>query len=297
MRRLIADYLQPLTIGLICAIWVPLEGRVSSDTIFFGISISTFAFLMLMEIILERHREWRINKTEFSTDLFYLLVSCAIALFVMPHTEEPLLTLGSFLGTDALWPSTAPLLVRAALALAIFELGQYWMHRLMHHSFLWRFHAPHHHITQLNVWKGAVGQPVELWLVQLSVLPLLGAGLMEILLVANVTGAISCFAHGNIAGDPPRWYKFFFTTLAPHSLHHTVGFQETRCNYANLLIVWDRVFGTFREGEAEPLNIGQGTRKRLSVAQQMAFPLRHPENVELPLLKGISLSGRTAKAE
>jgi sterol desaturase/sphingolipid hydroxylase (fatty acid hydroxylase superfamily) len=51
-----------------------------------------------------------------------------------------------------------------------------------------------------------------------------------------------------------------------------LGFKETRCNYANALILCDRMFGTFREGEAEV--VGQDERKRLLIRQQFMFPLR-----------------------
>jgi sterol desaturase/sphingolipid hydroxylase (fatty acid hydroxylase superfamily) len=60
--------------------------------------------------------------------------------------------------------------------------------------------------------------------------------------------------------------------VEPHSLHHTVGFAETRCNYANAMILIDRMFGTFRAGEAEV--VGQDERKRLRISQQFMFPLR-----------------------
>jgi hypothetical protein len=63
--------------------------------------------------------------------------------------------------------------------------------------------------------------------------------------------------------DPPRWYAYVFTTVEAHSLHHSVGFKKTRCNYANALILCDRMFGTFREGEAEV--VGQDERKRLLI--------------------------------
>jgi sterol desaturase/sphingolipid hydroxylase (fatty acid hydroxylase superfamily) len=72
--------------------------------------------------------------------------------------------------------------------------------------------------------------------------------------------------------DPPRWYAYVFTTVEAHSLHHTVGFKETRCNYANALILCDRIFGTFHQGEAEV--VGQDERKRLLIRQQFMFPLR-----------------------
>ena len=72
--------------------------------------------------------------------------------------------------------------------------------------------------------------------------------------------------------DPPRWYSYVFTTIEAQSLHHTVAYQDTRCNYGNTLILLDRMFGTFREGESDV--VGQDERKRLLIRQQFMFPLR-----------------------
>jgi sterol desaturase/sphingolipid hydroxylase (fatty acid hydroxylase superfamily) len=118
--------------------------------------------------------------------------------------------------------------------------------------------------------KGAVGNPIELFLISLSVVALFDLPLSAVFCAANVGTAISSFAHANVRSDPPRWYAFFFTTIRHHSLHHSVPYEDTRCNYANSLILIDRIFGTFREGEADV--VGQDQRKRLSIREQFAFP-------------------------
>jgi sterol desaturase/sphingolipid hydroxylase (fatty acid hydroxylase superfamily) len=142
----------------------------------------------------------------------------------------------------------------------------------MHNSFLWWTHAPHHHITQLNAAKGLVGNPLELFLVSLSVIALFDLQLNAIFCAFNLLGAVAAFAHANIRFYTPRWYSLVFTTVEAHSLHHTVGFTETRCNYANCLLLIDRLFGTFRAGEAAV--VGQDERRRLMISEQLLFPLR-----------------------
>ena len=159
------------------------------------------------------------------------------------------------------------------------------MHRLMHNSPLWWTHAPHHHITQLNALKGLVGNPIELFLVSLSVIALFDLSLSAVFCAFNVLGAVAAFAHANVRFDPPRWYSYLFTTVEAHSLHHSVAFEDTRCNYANSLILCDRLFGTFRPGEAEV--VGQDERKRLGIPQQFLFPFR-------PLMK--LFKARTAES-
>jgi sterol desaturase/sphingolipid hydroxylase (fatty acid hydroxylase superfamily) len=162
--------------------------------------------------------------------------------------------------------------VQVALVIFVVEFGQYWMHRLMHNSFVWWTHAPHHHITQLNAAKGLVGNPLELFLVSLSVIALFDLRKDATFCAFNVLGVVSTFAHANVRCNTPRWYSYIFTTVEAHSLHHSVPYLDTRCNYANSLILIDRVFGTFREGEASV--VGQDQCKRLSILEQFLFPFR-----------------------
>jgi sterol desaturase/sphingolipid hydroxylase (fatty acid hydroxylase superfamily) len=186
--------------------------------------------------------------------------------------DEPLASAKHALGITTAWAMHLPFVVQVALVVFLVEFGQYWMHRLMHNSFVWWTHAPHHHITQLNAAKGLVGNPLELLLVSLSVIALFDLPKNAIFCGFNVLTAVSAFAHANVRFDPPRWYAYVFTTVEAHSLHHSVGYYETRCNYANALLLCDRLFGTFRAGESDC--VGQDERKRLSIRQQFVFPLR-----------------------
>ena len=72
--------------------------------------------------------------------------------------------------------------------------------------------------------------------------------------------------------DPPRWYSYIFTTVEAHSLHHSVRYNDTRCNYANSFILIDHLCGTFRAGDSA--FVGQDECKRLSIREQLIFPLR-----------------------
>ena len=100
------------------------------------------------------------------------------------------------------------------LAIFLLEFGQYWMHRLMHAwRPFWLTHAPHHHITQLNAAKGAVGNPIELFLISLSVLALFDFKETALFAAFNTMSVISVFAHANVRSNPPIWYSFFFTTI------------------------------------------------------------------------------------
>jgi len=233
------------------------------------------ALLVLgLEWINERHASWRLTKKEFFTDLFYMVLGAtAISWATTKLAEEPLKAAKHSLGITTQWAMHLPFVVQVALVIFLIEFGQYWMHRLMHnYGPFWLTHAPHHHITQLNAMKGAVGNPIELFLISLSVVALFDLPLAAELCAFNVLSVVSTFAHANTRCDPPRWYGFFFTTIQNHSLHHSVAYEDTRCNYANSLILIDRVFRTYRHGESEL--VGQDDRRRLSIVEQMIFPFR-----------------------
>jgi sterol desaturase/sphingolipid hydroxylase (fatty acid hydroxylase superfamily) len=230
--------------------------------------------IQLLEWVNERHAGWRLNRREFFTDLYYnILMATVIAWTVQIAAEAPLTAMKESLGITTAWAAGLPWIVQVMLVIVVHEFGQYWMHRLMHNSQpFWLTHAPHHHLTQLNAGKGAVGNPIELVLISLSAVVLFDLDKTAVFAAFGAQTVITVFAHANVRADPPIWYSFFFTTIRHHSLHHSVGYEETRCNYGNALILLDRIFGTYREGEG--VLVGQDDRRRLSILEQTLFPFQ-----------------------
>lgn len=276
MKKAVFNLLPPATVAVIVLFWAfgPEAWIKSSWSIVIAGSLTT-AFVLALEWVNERHVGWRMDKREFATDLFYMILGFTVISWASNLlAETPLKAIKHSLGIATPWAMHLPFVVQVALVIFLVEFGQYWMHRLMHNNaFFWSTHAPHHHITQLNAMKGAVGNPLELFLISLSVVALFDLPQAAEFCAFNVLGAISTFAHANVRADPPRWYSFFFTTIRNHSLHHTaLSYEDTRCNYGNSLILLDRIFGTYREGESAV--VGQDDRKRLSIWEQFMFPAR-----------------------
>ena len=276
MKNTVFNLLPPAMIVLVLLFWAnaPAAWVNSPLSIIIAGAVIT-ATVLGLEWVHERHAGWRLDRREFFTDLFYVILGgTAISWATDTFAENQLKAAKHWLGITTEWAMHLPFLVQVALVILVFEFGQYWMHRLMHNNALfWSTHAPHHHITQLNAMKGYVGNPLELFLISLSVVALFDLPKASLFAAFNVMGVVTTFAHANVRSDPPRWYAFFFTTIRNHSLHHTaLSYEDTRCNYGNALILLDRVFGTYREGESEI--VGQDDRKRLSIREQFEFPLR-----------------------
>jgi len=234
--------------------------------------VAIMAWIQGLEGFFERHEGWRLNKRELATDVFYVVLSYTAISWVSSHlAEEPLLSIKEALGISTPWMKELPFLAQALIILFLIEFGQYWMHRWMHNWYpLWLTHSVHHYITQLNVNKGAVGNPVELFLIGLGI-----GGFFDFLpraaLLAGAIGlAVGSYQHINVRFNSPRWWRYLFNTTEHHSLHHSQDFEASRSNYSGTWIFIDRMFGTCVDGEAELLGMEGG--RRMSIREQMTYP-------------------------
>lgn len=271
----VVNLLPPLTVAAVICFWVFAPAALlDSPWTIVVTSVFITVFIQALEWVAERHAGWRLNKREFFTDVFYVVLNYTAIGFATNYlAEEPLKAAKHAMGIQTEWAMHMPFLAQVALVVFLIEFGQYWMHRLMHNwTPFWLTHAPHHHITQLNAMKGYVGNPIELFLISLSVVSLFDLPTPAVFCGLNVLGVISTYAHANVRANPPIWYSFFFTTIRHHSLHHSVVYEDTRCNYGNSLILLDRIFGTYREGESAI--VGQDERRRLSIREQFLFPFQ-----------------------
>ncbi len=276
MKQSLVNLLPPATLAAVIAFWAFAPAAwVEAPWTIIVVGLVVLAFVQLMELVFERHAGWRINGRELVTDVFYVAFGYGVIGYLSDTlVNGPMAALKQSLGIATPWLADSPFLLQVVVVMFTFEFGQYWMHRAMHNWHpLWLTHAPHHHLTQLNAMKGFVGNPIELFLISLGVIALLDVDLNALFAAITAGGVVATYAHANVRADPPLWYGFFFTTVRNHSLHHTaLSYEDTRCNYGNSVIFWDRVFGTYREGESEV--VGQDDRRRLSIKEQWLFPFQ-----------------------
>jgi sterol desaturase/sphingolipid hydroxylase (fatty acid hydroxylase superfamily) len=273
-KQFFFTWFQPTALFALVLFWYYAPNSIAKASTAIGIGIGFKILLLGLEWVNPRHESWRLTWKELATDLFYVGLGFTL-----------LRLIDSFIGDDAVigavqsafdwdklgWFIGLPLLVQALAISLIFDFGQYWMHRGMHSWYpLWLPHSVHHYITQLNINKGAVGNPVELFLIGLGI-----GGFFDFLprafLLAGAIGlTTSIYQHINVRFNTPRWWRYVFNTTEHHSLHHSRDFEATRSNFANTYIFIDRIFGTCVDGEAELLGLEGG--RRMSIREQMTYP-------------------------
>lgn len=273
-KQFFFTWFQPTVLFGLIAFWYYAPNSIAKASTAIGIGIGFRVLLLIMEWAFPRHESWNLTWKELVTDLFYVGLGYTILRMVDGYIGDGPIIEGIqhyFHSEKFTWFTGMPLLVQAFLISFIFDFGQYWMHRGMHNWYpLWLPHSVHHYITQLNINKGAVGNPVELFLIGLGV-----GGFFDFLpraaLLAGAIGlAVGSYQHINVRFNSPRWWRFLFNTTEHHSVHHSQDFEATRSNYSNTYIFIDRMFGTCIDGEAELLGMEGG--RRMSIREQMTFP-------------------------
>jgi sterol desaturase/sphingolipid hydroxylase (fatty acid hydroxylase superfamily) len=274
VKQFIFTYFQPVMLFAFIAFWywAPNEIAVASTAIMIGIG---FKLLLLgLEWVNPRYDSWRLTWKEFATDLFYVAMGYTLLRMVDVYIGPDLLieaVQSSFDWSSFVWFVGLPLLMQALMISLIFEFGQYWMHRGMHNWHpLWLTHAPHHFITQLNINKGAVGNPIELFLIGLGIGGFFDFIPRAFLLAGAIGLSVGIYQHINVRFNSPRWWRYVFNTTEHHSVHHSQDYQATRSNYGANWIIFDRMFGTCVDGEAEVLGMEGG--RRMPINETMVYP-------------------------
>jgi sterol desaturase/sphingolipid hydroxylase (fatty acid hydroxylase superfamily) len=274
MKRFAFTWFQPTILFALIAFWYYAPNDIAKASTAVWIGIGFKGLLLGLEWVNPRYASWRLTWKELATDLFYVGLSYTLVRLAARYLGDDAIidaVQGAFDWEQLAWFVALPLLVQALMISFIFDSGQYWMHRGMHNWHpLWLTHAPHHFITQLNVNKGAVGNPVELFLIGLGI-----GGFFDFLpraaLLAGTLGlAVGTYQHINVRFNSPRWWRFLFNTTEHHSVHHSQDYEGSRSNYSGTWIVIDRMFGTCVDGEAELLGMEGG--RRMSINEAMVYP-------------------------
>jgi hypothetical protein len=108
-----------------------------------------------------------------------------------------------------------------------------------------------------------------------SVLPLIGFPAVMITALLLVHGLYPFFIHTQALGKW-GWFEKILVTPTHHGIHHASNPEYLDKNYGDVLIIWDKIFGTFAK-ERKDINITYGLTKQLNshsfLWQHFHFPL------------------------
>ncbi|GAB58491.1 sterol desaturase family protein [Rheinheimera nanhaiensis] len=147
-----------------------------------------------------------------------------------------------------------------ALAFLLQDFLYYWFHRASHHiRWLWASHVVHHSSRQMNfstALRQSLMYPLSgMWLFWTPMI-LLGFAPAVVFAVVAINLAFQFFVHTQSVRRLGA-LEWLFNTPSHHRVHHACNPAYIDKNFAGVLIIWDRLFGTYvPERDDEPCRYG-----------------------------------------
>ncbi|WP_428329320.1 sterol desaturase family protein [Mucilaginibacter sp.] len=147
------------------------------------------------------------------------------------------------------------------IVLVVVQDFLYWaLHYTGHYCRLfWAIHVTHHSSEHFNFTTGfrsTVFEPLYRVFFYLP-LALMGFNAVDILYAYLITQLYGNLVHTQYKVPLPKWYGMIFVTPAHHRVHHASNIPYLDKNMGMVLIIWDRIFGTFRDEDLpEPVKYG-----------------------------------------
>lgn len=217
-----------------------------------ALAVPFFVGLMYLEYVVSKRRTKEIYHFEeaianinvgiaerlcdlFTTGMFFYFFKWIYDHAAIFHFANTLYTwILLFLFTDLLW---------------------YWYHRFGHEvNLFWAAHVVHHQSEDYNFTVSARITVIQasfrcvFW----SFLPLLGFDPSMITILLLIHGAYPFFTHTQLVGKL-GWLEYIFVTPSHHRVHHSSNPIYLDKNYGDVLIIWDKIFGTYQEETEQPV--------------------------------------------
>ena len=140
-------------------------------------------------------------------------------------------------------------------ALVLVDFFYYWLHRSTHRiNVLWASHIVHHQSEELNLAVALRQSWLQGLFSMFFYFPLAVLGFpVEVTLTAIALNAVGQFWFHTRRISRMGWLEWVLNTPSHHRVHHARNPRYLDRNYAGVLIIWDRLFGTFTPEEEEPV--------------------------------------------
>jgi sterol desaturase/sphingolipid hydroxylase (fatty acid hydroxylase superfamily) len=169
------------------------------------------------------------------------------------------------------------------------DLSYYWYHRMSHQvRFWWASHAVHHSSDKFSLsaglrvpWTSNITGTFLFW----AWMPLIGIEPVMVIFMKSVSVIYQFWVHTETIKKLPRWFEAIFNTPSHHRVHHGSDIEYLDKNHAGTLIVWDKMFGTFREESHKP---EYGLTKRINSYNPVTIAFHEWKNIAADLKKARS---------
>jgi len=183
-----------------------------------------------------------------STGFMYKMVDGLVVALFVTRFYDPVASLGLHYHPANRWAGYA-------LLFLLVDFLFYCLHTIAHKvRYAWCAHVVHHSSERMNLSTALrqnflfdlSGMAILWWLP----LALIGFDKMSVVVAIELNLFYQFFLHTEVVRRLPAWYEFIFNTPSHHRVHHGRNPLQIDTNFAGVLIIWDRLFGTFVDESA-----------------------------------------------
>ncbi len=135
------------------------------------------------------------------------------------------------------------------------DFVRYWSHKISHEQrFWWSTHIVHHSSTYFNLSTSfRLSWVQNLKLVFFIPVFMLSFDPTVFIIIHQLEILYQFWIHTELIHKLPKPIEYIFVTPSHHRVHHSVNANYIDKNYGSTLIIWDRIFGTFKEENEQPI--------------------------------------------
>ncbi len=210
------------------------------------LSIPIYGIIIPLEILLSHIEGWKFYSWKQTAINVYLnLLNVGFDLLLRGVALGVLIFFSGFAVKNTLSP------VAYWTILFFCEDILFWLeHYVDHHvRVFWAVHVTHHSSDEYNLstgFRSSVLMPFYRYLYFIP-LALLGFSPVDIFFMYALTQTYGILVHTQSIGKLPRWIEAVLVTPSHHRVHHASNIPYLDKNMGMVLIIWDRLFGTFAE--------------------------------------------------
>ncbi|MEM6382306.1 MAG: sterol desaturase family protein [Pseudomonadota bacterium] len=222
-----------------------------------------FSLLLLVITALRKGFKQTFSKKFFSgsaaTIILYSMNVCTgIAITVFLFDISKLYSVISLPTIDPAFWDDVPIVLTFLAALVVKDFIDYWTHRWMHMRWLWPVHAAHHSEEEMTGLTTYRVHFLETYVMIISYV--LGASWLGIPKEAIAGGGIIYLLHNAYVHADLDWehgpFKYLLASPRFHRWHHANEPSVFGKNLANMMPIWDVLFGTYHNPHRCPHELG-----------------------------------------
>ncbi|MEQ8322327.1 MAG: sterol desaturase family protein [Rhodospirillales bacterium] len=195
-------------------------------------------------------------------------------------TIVPLISLYHTVGLpvlpESVW-TNVPFVLKALVALLVYDFSMYWVHRWLHTGWLWPAHAVHHSDTELHFLSWSRGHFIEQFVIAACMVfssTWLGFGIPEIFGLALLQGLHQHYVHARLDWNH-GFLRHVIVSPQLHRWHHAEVEAAYDKNFASIFPFFDLMFGTYyNPGSAVAVPTGIGNNPDNNVIALILYPFR-----------------------